>query len=149
MIDVRRATRDDAATIVSFQIQIARETEDLSLDPDTVHAGVHAVFDHPERGTYWVAEYNGQVVGGLLTVPEWSDWRNRTVLWIHSLYVTPEARGKGVWSCLYTHLKTEVEHNTHLAGLRLYVDKTNHRARDIYGHLGMDNNHYEMFEWMK
>ena len=149
MIDVRRAELSDAVTLVDFQLRLATETEDLMLDRDTVSKGVAGVFAKPERGTYWVAEHNTEVVGCLLAVPEWSDWRNSTVLWIHSLYVVPEARSKGVWRCLFDHLKILVGHHEDLVGLRLYVDKSNQKARDIYHHIGMDNDHYELFEWMK
>ena len=35
------------------------------------------------------------------------------------------------------------------AGIRLYVDKTNHNALKTYSSLGMNGEHYSMFEWMK
>ncbi|MFC1761486.1 GNAT family N-acetyltransferase [Planctomycetota bacterium] len=149
MICVRRADTSDASTIVNFQVQMAQETEGLTLNADTVTLGVKGLFQHPERGAYWVAEQDDRLVGCLLTIPEWSDWRNATVLWIHSLYVIPAARNQGVWRELYDHLKRLVITNDDYAGLRLYVDKTNQHAREIYGHLGMDNSHYELFEWMK
>ena len=30
----------------------------------------------------------------------------------------------------------------------LYVDKTNTSAQKVYEKLGMENHHYEMYEWM-
>ena len=75
-IKVRVGLLFDTDTIADFQVKMAKETENLELDPDTVHKGVSAVFDSPEKGKYFVAEANGEVVGCLLTVPEWSDWRN-------------------------------------------------------------------------
>jgi len=41
------------------------------------------------------------------------------------------------------------ESNPEVAGLRLYVDKTNHSAIEVYHKIGMTNRHYDLFEWMK
>ncbi|MBL7222425.1 MAG: GNAT family N-acetyltransferase [Candidatus Brocadiae bacterium] len=146
---VRDARSDDAATIADFQIRMARESEGMALDPPTVEAGVRAVFDDPTKGRYLVAEQDGRVVGCTLTVPEWSDWRNATVLWIHSLYVVPEARRRGAFRALYVHLKRIVEQSPDLAGLRLYVDKSNRVAQQVYDAMGMTCEHYDLYEWMK
>lgn len=150
MIHVRLAVPDDAPEIVRFQIEMARETEGgMELDPPTVRAGVAAVFADPARGRYWMAEAQGRTVGGLLTISEWSDWRNGTVLWIHSVYVRPECRRQGVFRALYQHLKSMVEGDPTLRGLRLYVHAANTRAQRVYQQMGMDGEHYRMFEWMK
>ena len=68
----------------------------------------------------------------LMTVLEWSDWRNATVLWVHSVFVRPEARRRGVFRALYEHLRLVVEHSPELAGLRLYVDRRNETAKRVY-----------------
>ncbi len=149
MITIRRGRPDDLEHIVWFQITMALETEGLELDRETVTRGVRAVFEDPSKGEYWIAEQEGRPVGGLLTIPEWSDWRNGTVPWIHSVYVVPRARGQGVFKKLYVNLKTFVEASPELKGLRLYVDKQNLRAQRIYGKLGMSNEHYQLYEWLK
>lgn len=146
---VRPARREDAAAIVDFQIRMALETEDLRLDPETVRRGVRAVLDDPAKGEYWVADLGGQVVGSLMTTWEWSDWRCGTVLWIQSVYVLPEARGRGIYRALYEHLRARVEASPDLRGIRLYVDRRNTAAQGVYARLGMTREHYEMFEWMK
>ena len=117
MISIRPATRSDAPTLVDFQVRMAAETEGMTLDPQTVTLGVAALFDHPERGQYYLAEEDGQVGGCLLTIPEWSDWRNGTVLWIHSVYVRPEFRRRGVFRTFYAHLRRKVESDPEAAGL--------------------------------
>ncbi len=149
MVEIRQGRQEDHESIVRFQILMARETEILELDPETVVKGVQAVLDDPSKGEYWVAVAEGRPVGGLLTVPEWSDWRNGTVLWIHSLYVVPEMRGQGIFTQLYQCLKKRVEDSPDLKGLRLYVDKTNERASQVYERMGMDGEHYRLYEWMK
>lgn len=147
-IPVRPARPADSGVIVRFQILMARETESLDLDPATVTRGVQAVFADPSKGEYHVAESAGRVVGSLLTTPEWSDWRAATVLWIQSVYVLPEMRGRGVYRALYEHVRARVESDPGLAGLRLYVDKRNTSAQSVYERLGMTREHYELFEWM-
>jgi GNAT superfamily N-acetyltransferase len=111
--------------------------------------GVQGVFDDPTKGEYWIAEREGEVVGSLLTVPEWSDWRNGTVLWIHSVYVVPGTRKQGVFRTLYENLRVRVESSDHLKGLRLYVETGNGNAQKVYEKMGMSADHYQLFEWLK
>jgi ribosomal protein S18 acetylase RimI-like enzyme len=148
-LEIRPALPADAPKIAKFQILMACETENLELDSDTVRRGVEAVFADPAKGSYWIAERAGRIVGCLLTTYEWSDWRNGTVYWIQSLYVSPEERGQGTYRALYEHLKREVERNPELKGIRLYVDQRNVRAQQVYARLGMTREHYDLFEWMK
>lgn len=149
-IKVRPGLLFDIDVIADYQVKMAFETENgLKLDPPTVNLGVTAVMDDPSKGKYWLAEVDGKVVGCLLTVPEWSDWRNGTVLWIHSVYVHPDFRKYGVYKALYAHLKQMVTESKELRGLRLYVDKTNLNAQKVYEALGMSGEHYHLFEWMK
>ena len=148
-LTVRPGLLYDVQTIADFQVHMAFETEGMKLDPPTVLKGVQAVIDDPSKGKYWVAEDGKQVVGCLLTVPEWSDWRNATVLWIHSVYVIPSSRKLGVYRALYERVRQHVEENpSSYRGIRLYVDKTNEAAKTVYGKLGMNGEHYQLFEWM-
>jgi GNAT superfamily N-acetyltransferase len=149
MFRVRAAGREDSAFIVDCQLRMAMETEGLALSGDTVALGVRGVFDQPHRGQYFIAEADGRPAGCLLTVPEWSDWRNGTVMWIHSVYVRPEHRRRSAFRALYAHLRQMVERDPALKGLRLYVHKDNHLASDVYRAMGMDGEHYRLFEWMK
>ena len=149
MIEICKGRLSDLERIVELQLRMAQETEGLGLDRDVVSRGVQGVFQEPARGTYWVAEEKGKLLGMLLAIPEWSDWRNGTVLWVHSLYVIPEARRRGVFKKLYLNLKKQVEQSPELMGLRLYVDKTNKPAQEVYERLGMNKHHYELYEWLK
>ncbi|MDA0711444.1 MAG: GNAT family N-acetyltransferase [bacterium] len=149
MMDIRKGRPEDETTLAEFQVLLAEESEHIALDPMVVQKGVRAVFDDPARGSYWVAESDGAIVGCLLTVPEWSDWRNGTVLWIHSVYVTPSARRLGVFRAMYNRLKREVTSSDNLRGLRLYVEKENERAQKVYEAMGMAATRYDLFEWMR
>jgi ribosomal protein S18 acetylase RimI-like enzyme len=147
---IRPPKRDEIPLLVEMQVAMAVETEPFRLDPRTVLKGITAVFEDPSKGQYWVAENSQhEILGMLLTVPEWSDWRNATVLWIHSVYVVPQARRLGVYRALYQHLKMKVESSEDYRGLRLYVEKQNSRAQKVYESLGMSQDHYHLYEWMK
>jgi len=145
----RRATAADAASIVEFQLAMARETETLELEREGCARGVEAVFARPELGEYYVAEQGGRVVASLLITYEWSDWRDGLVWWIQSVYVAPEARRQGIYAGLYEHIKNIVRNDRRLRGLRLYVDERNRAAQQVYARLGMNGEHYRVFEWMK
>jgi ribosomal protein S18 acetylase RimI-like enzyme len=136
--------------MVQSQISLALETEDEVLNSDTVSKGVASVIRNPHKGRYYLAlDDNEQFMGMLLTIPEWSDWRCAEVLWIHSVYILPEFRGKKIFKNLYENIKSEVNDNDELAGIRLYVDKTNTTAIDVYKKIGMSDEHYSLFEWLK
>jgi len=149
MIQICQAEPSDRDGIVEFQIRLAKESEGLDLDWAKVTQGVRAVFDKPSLGAYWVARSSDQIVACLLTIPEWSDWRNGTVVWIHSVYVLPEYRGRGVFRRMFDTLQHQVLESTDLIGLRLYVDRRNTAAQQVYKQLGMDSQHYDLFEWLK
>src|SRR5438105_4769046 len=125
------------------------EIEDVALGRETCTKGVAAVFDDPSLGRYFVGEDEGRVVGSLLITFEWSDWRNGNVWWIQSVYVVPDHRGRGVYAGLYEHVQTIVKGDPSLRGIRLYVDRRNTVAQQVYTRLGMNGEHYLVFEWMK
>jgi GNAT superfamily N-acetyltransferase len=144
---VRAATHADLEVLVEGNAAMAEETETLRLDRATLRHGVLAVLDQRAPGRYWVAEHDGRVVGQLLVTYEWSDWRNRRVWWIQSVHVTPEARRLGVFRALYASVREEALAEG-AGGLRLYVDTSNTRAQATYASLGMNGNHYRVFEDM-
>jgi GNAT superfamily N-acetyltransferase len=148
-LSIRPGEPGDVAAIVDFQLRMARETEELGLDPETLRRGVAAVFTDPGKGRYWIAERGCETVGCLLTTFEWSDWRNGVILWIQSVYVVPEERGRGVYRALYERVKRQVDESADLKGIRLYVEKRNADAQRVYERLGMTREHYDLFEWLK
>jgi GNAT superfamily N-acetyltransferase len=145
----RRAIPSDADSIVEFQIAMARETEDLELNREICTRGVKAVFEDSSHGQYYVGEADGRVVGSTLITYEWSDWRNGVVWWIQSVYVVPDVRGQGVYSGLYRYLQGIAQADENVKGIRLYADRRNTTAQKVYTKLGMNGEHYQVFEWMK
>lgn len=128
---------------------MARETENITLDVPTVTRGVDAVFADAGKGRYFVVENEGRVIACLMITYEWSDWRCGNVWWIQSVYVLPAYRGQGVYKFLYLHIRKQVQFDPDLRGIRLYVDRTNLSAQEVYTKLGMNGDHYQVFEWMK
>jgi ribosomal protein S18 acetylase RimI-like enzyme len=148
MITIRAAEPDDAMLIIEFQQKMAYETENIHLDFHTVTKGVHTVFTDATKGAYYVAVDDDTVVGSLMTTYEWSDWRSGTVLWIQSVYIVPTHRGQGIFRKMYEHIQSLVTPESGYRGIRLYVDKTNYLAQRVYQKLGMNGEHYQVFEWM-
>jgi GNAT superfamily N-acetyltransferase len=144
---IRPATLDDLDAIVAGNLALAEESENLRLDRETLQAGVRGLLEGRAPGRYWVADSEGLIVGQVLITFEWSDWRNRMVWWIQSVYVAPAARRGGIFRALYDHARKEA-HREGAGGLRLYVDVTNSRAQAVYAALGMKGDHYRVFEDM-
>lgn len=149
MIDIRLANEIDASVIAEFQIKMAEETENYILDRDIVAVGVVSVFRDPQKGKYYVATDDSIIIASMLITNEWSDWRNSWVFWIQSVFVIPEKRGLGVFKQMYKYILEFVNKSDEVAGLRLYVDISNKSARSVYNKIGMNGDHYQVFEWMK
>ena len=147
MLRVRPATTGDLDAIVDGNLKLARESENVLLDQSTLRDGVRALLEGRAPGRYWAAEEDGRVVGQLLITYEWSDWRNRMVWWIQSVYVAPDQRQRGVLKALYDRVRHEAK-QAGGGGLRLYVDNSNTRAQAAYTALGMYGGHYRVFEDM-
>ena len=145
-MEIRIATKEDAAAMVEFNQAMAMETEGKHLSEDVLSKGVSAVFDDPQKGFYVVADDGGRIVGGLMVTFEWSDWRNGWFWYVQSVYVRPEARGKKVYSQLYRFVKDRAAEKGNVCGFRLYVEKENDRAQAVYKMLGMEETYYLMFE---
>lgn len=128
---------------------MASETEGIQLDHAVLSEGVRSVFAQPSKGFYLVAENENQILGSLMVTFEWSDWRNRQIYWIQSVYVLPNFRNQGIYRSLYNYVVSLAEQSDEVGGIRLYVDRSNLSAQQVYSRLGMNGEHYQVFEWMK
>jgi ribosomal protein S18 acetylase RimI-like enzyme len=145
-VTVRRAVAADAAVLIVYNSRMAQETEGKALDPALVDAGVRAGLADERKAIYFVAEENGVVVGQLMITSEWSDWRNGWFWWIQSVYVHPESRRRGVFRALHEHVLQTARQTPEVIGLRLYVERENHAARQTYQQLGMTETSYLLLE---
>lgn len=149
MIRTRLSYEYDAPTIAEYQLKMAKETEGLILDKESVIEGVASVYRDPYKGKYYVATEDDEIIASLLITQEWSDWRNNWVIWLQSVYVIPEKRGMGIFKQMYNYILAQANESDEVAGLRLYVDIKNIAAREVYTKLGMNGDHYQVFEYMK
>ena len=145
-ITVRLGTTADAPFVVQCNMQLARETENLSLDIGNVRRGVDAVLTDHAKGFYLIAEIDGRLAGQLLITYEWSDWRNGMFWWIQSVYTVPELRHRGVFQALYSEVERLARQAGTVCGLRLYVAATNVEAQKIYGLCKLHQTDYLLFE---
>jgi ribosomal protein S18 acetylase RimI-like enzyme len=57
----------------------------------------------------------------------------------------PEYRGKGIFKAMYTKF-IELAKEQKIAQVRLYIDRHNTNAQEVYQKLGMEECHYLMYE---
>lgn len=145
-VTVRRAAAADGAVVAEFNRRLAEETENMTLDPAEVAAGVAAGLADPNKGLYFVAEEGGVILGMMMVTYEWSDWRNGWLWWIQSVYVRADARRRGVVRTLYEHVHGVARQQANVIGLRLYVEQNNRAAQQTYLRLGMKAAGYQVFE---
>lgn len=142
---IRTAVPADVPIIAEFNRCLAWETERKILPPATILAGVDAVVRDAAKGTYFVAEAGGQVVGQCSITFEWSDWRNGNIWWFQSVYVDANWRSRGVFRSLYEHVRAAAA-AAGVVALRLYVEGDNQAAQAAYSRRGMTRTNYQVFE---
>ena len=134
-----------AEAITRFQMDMAIESEGLSLDFETTLKGVQSVLQDESKGRYVLAVIEDKTVGSLMLTREWSDWNCCWYLWIQSVYVSPEYRNNGIFKTMYNKVM-ELAESEEVSQVRLYVDKYNQKAQTVYQKLGMSECHYLMYE---
>jgi len=148
-MSIRKANLNDIETITKFNYNLAYETENKRLDMDILRKGVEALIKDNLKGQYYVYTIDEKIVGQIMYTYEWSDWRNKTFLWIQSVYIDKEYRGKGIFKSLYNYVKEFCDRDDSMAGIRLYVEKQNINIQNTYKHLGMIKCEYDMYEYEK
>ena len=146
-MSIRRGNIEDLETIVRFNYNLAKETEDKELDLNILKKGIESVLIDESKGKYYVYTIDNKVVGQLMHTYEWSDWRNGTFLWIQSVYIDKEYRKKGIFKALYNYVRKVSENDEGIVGIRLYVEKENVAAKSTYKSLEMCECEYHMYEY--
>lgn len=145
-ITIRKANVKDSNTIISWNKQMAHETENILLNKKLATSGVRNFLKQKNYGFYLLALVDGELAGQLMITYEWSDWRNGVFWWIQSVYVDEKFRRKKIFTNLYKYVYREAKKNKNVCGIRLYVDKDNLTAQKTYTKLKMNLTHYKMFE---
>jgi GNAT superfamily N-acetyltransferase len=144
-VQIREAVKSDIPVLAEFNQALAKETEDIQLNPETLALGITNALARDECH-YFIAELNGQVVGQTMITYEWSDWRNGVMWWIQSVFVESEHRGKGVFRALFYHVEQLAKKHPDVKALRLYVMQNNLSGKDTYSALGMTDSDYVVYE---
>jgi GNAT superfamily N-acetyltransferase len=143
---VRPAGPPDETRLTAWNLALALESEGLELDAERLGRGVRAALAAAECGSYRIAELDGRPVGGLFVTREWSDWRCGWWWWIQSVFVEPEARGRGVYEALHGSVLRDAAEAGDVVGVRLYVEHENRRAMRVYERVGMGRSGYVIYE---
>lgn len=102
-LDIRPATRADVPQIFAF----IRELAEFEREPDAVLATEsmleNALFEE-HSAEVLMAEIDGTPAAFALFFHNFSTWEGKKGLYLEDLYVTPDARGKGVGTALLKHL---------------------------------------------
>ncbi len=144
-ISIRPANAADLQALIDNNQSMAWETEQRRLDDTTLAKGVSALLHDRNKGFYLIAEIAGVLAGSLMVTSEWSDWRNGEMWWFQSVYVRPEYRSKGVFKALFRQVERMAKENG-ARELRLYVERDNAVAQQVYQAMGMSHSHYDMWE---
>lgn len=144
---VDKANYEDANTIAENNILLAKESENKTIDYETVLKGVKNLISNEKNGFYLIAKNNkNKIIGQLMITYEWSDWHNNLIWWIQSVYVVNSFRKKGVFKQLFNTIKNRAKENN-IDTLRLYVYKDNLLAKKAYEKNKMSKQPYEFFEY--
>lgn len=142
---IRNAFAGDVDAITQHNCLMAMETESKTLDEAIVKIAVDKALNDPTKGFYLMAEIEGSIAGSLMVTYEWSDWRNKNIWWIQSVYVRENYRRKGVYKALYAKV-VELAKAQNVKIIRLYVEHENTKAQATYENLGMQKSNYLLYE---
>ncbi len=146
LINVRSATPADVDFIVEANVRMAKETENLDLNPEVLRRGVTYLMSHSDEGQYLIATQGAGLCGTLMLTYEFSDWRNGRFWWIQSVYVPQPFRRQGVYRAMHNAVRKLAHRDSQACGLRLYVEQANSVAQQTYADIGMSQTHYRLFE---
>lgn len=85
----------------------------------------------PEAQRWWIAEHMQQIAGFTITGPSRDPDSDLTIAEIHSLYLSPEATGKGIGRTLFSHAVEDLRQRGYDRAT-LWVLESNTRARRFY-----------------
>ena len=140
-IRVRLATLEDTEVLVDFACKLAFDTENKTLDRDVVRPAVQKCISTPKLGRYFLAwdenDPEKKSIGTTMLTFEYSVAFGGLIHWIQSVYVNAEARRKGVFRALYTHVCETARADPEVKCVRLYVETENVNAQAVYERLGM------------
>eukprot|EP01135_Chromosphaera_perkinsii_P000806 Nk52_evm94s151 gene=Nk52_evmTU94s151 len=152
-LQVRKATLEDLDTLVEGIATMAKDSEGIDLDLKILREGVKAPLADNSKGVYYLAEaphenMDGKMrfAGCLMVFKEWSDWKNGEYWWIASVQVEKWCRKQGVFRAMFEYVSGLAKADPNVYSVRLYVERENTVAREVYSKVGIPLSHYDMHE---
>ena len=103
-LNIRPATRDDAALILRFITDLAIY-EKAEHEVKTDVAGIESsLFAEGSTAHALICEHDGQPIGYAVYFFNYSTWLGKHGLYLEDLYVSPQSRGVGAGKALLRHL---------------------------------------------
>ena len=131
--------------LARFNTEMAWETEGKKLIKETITSGCRNLILQPKFGSFFTAIQDKKAIGNLLTTYEYNVALYKPIYWIQSVFVEKSHRGKGVFKSLFNKAINEAR-SKKIYSVKLYVEKTNEKAKEVYQKLGMSNNDQEIYE---
>ncbi len=122
------------AVVKMMNALYAEDTVEAAPAPPDPAGTVRAFLARPERGRIIVFAEGGTVHGYALLVPFWSNEYGGVVVFVDELYVTPDARGRGVGRGLFAFIARERPFAA--VAVFLEVSPENVPARGLYESIG-------------
>lgn len=97
---IRKAAREDAATIFRFVCDLARFEKALDQVETTEEGLAEAIFGAGSVTEGLIAEVDGKPAGFAVYYFSFSTWQGRNGVYLEDLYVSPEFRGAGLGRAL-------------------------------------------------
>lgn len=136
MISIRPAQPEDVGII----LQLIRELAAFEREPDAVEMTeeglARAMFGERPAASVDLAVIDGSIVGIALWFVTFSTWVGKPGIYLEELYVSPQARRRGVGRALLAHL-AGICRDRDYGRLELSVLDWNESALTFYRSLGM------------
>jgi putative acetyltransferase len=132
-IVIRSARDEDSELLIRLIDSVFAEYPGCILDVDAEMPELRSPASAAETdsGRWWVAELNGRIIGSIAVVPEEKDG----ILELKKLYVSPEARRRGLGAHLVSLVETEARERG-ASSIVLWTDTRFRDAHRLYQRLG-------------
>ena len=144
-MNIKIGRLENAKDIAKNNCLLANESENIDLSYEKTLSGVKNVISDQLKGFYLIAIENGIIIGQLMITYEWSDWRDKNIWWIQSVYVNEDYRRKNIFKNMLNYIKKLAE-KKRILKLNLYVYQENIKAKLAYEKTGMKKDNYDIYK---
>jgi len=124
------------AELVAMMSALYAEDEAASpVDQSRFPSSVEFLIAHPSRGRIVLFSERGAICGYALLIPYWSNEFGGTLLFVDEIFVTADARNRGIAKSFFGYLDETRPFDA--VALALEVSPGNIRARQLYESLGL------------